>query len=540
MSTNTPKPVCARLSDRTTSDNNFKASLKKIMHKPLPPPVETRAKVNSNVAMTVSEIKTNYVPDPAPAPVPVAKPVQEVEVPELIFVVPYRNRAQQKYFFSQYMSSTVLSHQSLKYEIYFSHQSDTRSFNRGATKNIGFLAVKAKYPKHYRSMTFVFHDIDTIPFTSLFDYKTSSGTVKHFYGFQYALGGIVSITGADFERINGYPNFWGWGMEDNVLQSRCENAGLVIDRSNFFAIGSPQILHLFDGVTRLINQNDPWRATHDDGSDGLRTIARLKYKIAGCNGSSNAADNVWVYHSESIYVINIETFETLQKYEETDVQKYDLREPPRKIIHPSRAAFENRGAVGPNESKKVKQAVVSSGNSADDWTNIPFYPTKDQRKDMERKFGKAGVEKIIEYNQLYSSEPNVMIVPPASKLLSHPPPLPKHAPEPVQAPAPVHTLTPAQIKAQHIIHILQQQLNRQQQQQQHQQHQQQQQRPQSQQSPLPPQQQSSNINSPLLVPVKRQRPNSASYLYSAAYAKERGVKERATTSARVGLGGVRF
>ena len=133
----------------------------------------------------------------------------KVTVPKVVFIVPYRNRPQHKFFFSNYLTSVLKSSEiNLQYEIYFSHQCDARSFNRGATKNIGFIAVKEKYPHDYQNMTFVFNDIDTIPFSNIFDYRTTSGIVKHFYGFKYALGGIVAITGKDFELTNGYPNFW--------------------------------------------------------------------------------------------------------------------------------------------------------------------------------------------------------------------------------------------------------------------------------------------------------------------------------------------
>ena len=90
----------------------------------------------------------------------------------------------------------ILEDVSYPYEIYFSHQCDKRDFNRGAMKNMGFLAIKDKYPDNYKNITFVFNDVDTMPYTKdLFDCNTKKGVVKHFYGFDFSLGGIFSITG---------------------------------------------------------------------------------------------------------------------------------------------------------------------------------------------------------------------------------------------------------------------------------------------------------------------------------------------------------
>jgi len=315
-------------------------------------------------------------------------------VPKIVFIVPYRNRPQHKFFFSNYLT-TIMDNTPYKdvYEVYFSHQCDGRSFNRGGTKNIGFLAIKDKYPNDYKDITFVFNDVDTIPFASIFDYETVPGIVKHFYGFEYALGGIVSIKGSDFEATNGYPSFWGWGMEDNVLQNRCEKIGLKIDRSQFFPIGNPNILQLFDGVTRIINSKDPWRATHDDGIDGLRTIHKLEYSID--NESTNELDNIHVVTSDKVFIINISTFMTGTIFETDKYHKYDLREPKRKIIHPDR--------IGTNKIEKL----------TDDWSNIPFYPTSQKKKEMVHKYGEKIADEIIKYSYENSTDPTKEVIPPS-------------------------------------------------------------------------------------------------------------------------------
>ena len=289
----------------------------------------------------------------------------EVKIPKRVFIVPYRNRIQHKFFFSKYMSFILENDED--YEIYFTHQCDARTFNRGAIKDIGFMAVKNKYPRHYKDITFIFNDVDTIPFTKIFDYETSHGVVKHYYGFKYALGGIVVMKGVDFEKTNGFPCFWGWGMEDNALQKRCDAVGLKIDRSVFYNIGSPEILQLFDGISRIISKKDPWRGENDNGVDGLRTISELKYTID--DKSENPNDNIFTVHNNKIMFINVLTFITHIPFGSEEYYNYDLREPKRKIINPDRI-------------KETKKTVVTTK----DWSNIPHYPTTREKRENVAKY----------------------------------------------------------------------------------------------------------------------------------------------------------
>ena len=230
-----------------------------------------------------------------------------VVTPKRVFIVPYRDRIQQKFFFCKQMDFILEGCDD--YEILFIHQCDPRNFNRGAMKNIGFLAIKEKYPDTYKEISLIFNDVDTLPFHKLFDYETVEGVVKHHYGFETALGGIVVIKGADFELINGYPNYWGWGMEDACLQKRCLAFGIQIDRSQFFPIGSPEILQLFDGVSRIVSRRDPQRMKTDNGQDGIRTIHKLVFSMD--KESLNPADNKYTVENDKIFVANVTSFMTM-------------------------------------------------------------------------------------------------------------------------------------------------------------------------------------------------------------------------------------
>ena len=204
-----------------------------------------------------------YAPNPVYAPryecVHVPLPIPEcANVPNKIFIIPYRNRENQKAEFLRHMKEVILVNEPEdSYEIYFAHQHDGRPFNRGAMKNIGFLAMKRKYPLYYKQITFIFHDVDTYPSVKdMICYDTTYGIVKHYYGYEFALGGIFSIKGIDFERSLGFPNFWGWGLEDNVMQERCLAIGLQIDRSQFYYMRDPRIIRAFDGFDRVISKRD--------------------------------------------------------------------------------------------------------------------------------------------------------------------------------------------------------------------------------------------------------------------------------------------
>ena len=220
--------------------------------------------------------------------------VEKTPTPSFIFIVPYRDRAEHLDEFKAHMP-TVLS-PSDNYRFLFIHQCDDRSFNRGAMKNIGFLAVKQMYPATYRNITLVFNDVDCMPKEAgTLNYATKPGVVKHFYGYTYALGGIVSVAAGDFERIGGFPNFWGWGYEDNMLQYRVLKGRMMIDRSTFFWANdflvetaikkgetppdrdSMPIIQHYHGNSRVMNQTDFERySTHT--RDGFAAVRNLKFE----------------------------------------------------------------------------------------------------------------------------------------------------------------------------------------------------------------------------------------------------------------------
>ena len=221
-----------------------------------------------------------------------------VNIPKYIFLIPYRNREPQKTHFSIYMNYIMEDYDESEYQIYFCHQNDNRPFNRGAIKNIGFIAMKQKYPNDYKNITFIFNDIDTIPATKkLLDFNTYKGVIKHYYGFEFTLGGIFSIKGEDFENIGGFPNFWGWGFEDKCIYNRAINNKVIVDRNNFYKVGDINILHIIDDPTKILTRKDCWRI--DENADTVKNIYKLSYEI------SNIEKNI----SSNKYIIDINYFE---------------------------------------------------------------------------------------------------------------------------------------------------------------------------------------------------------------------------------------
>ncbi len=209
-------------------------------------------------------------------------------IPEIVFIVPYRDREQQLIFFKNHMSN-ILKDVS-NYKIYFIHQCDTRPFNRGAMKNIGFLMVKERYPNDYKNITLVFNDVDIMPLNPGFiDYQTTAGKIKHFYGFTHTLGGIVSIKAGDFEATAGFPNLWAWGYEDNMLQYRALQMKLEIDRSRFYPIMDKNFILLHSGPNRDVNKAE-FERYMSGTKEGAHSIQNINYTVDEDNQMVNVTN----------------------------------------------------------------------------------------------------------------------------------------------------------------------------------------------------------------------------------------------------------
>ena len=232
-----------------------------------------------------------------------------------IFIIPYRNREEQKHFFMKYMDYLMEDYDKESYEIIFAHQNNNLQFNRGAMKNIGFLYAKQKY-SYYKDIIFIFNDVDTLPHKkNLLNFDLEDNEIKHYYGFYFTLGGIFAIKGNDFEKINGFPNFWGWGYEDNVILKRALNNNIYINRSNFFEIGNHNILHLIDEFSKNISIKARDDYANNNIIDGLNTLSNLNYN------KNNITDMLDIYSFTCLYNPNDKTINTSLFNQENKVQR---------------------------------------------------------------------------------------------------------------------------------------------------------------------------------------------------------------------------
>jgi hypothetical protein len=207
------------------------------------------------------------------------------------------------------------------YDIIFSHQNNSRPFNRGAMKNIGFLYAKQKYP-NYKDINFIFNDIDTLPYRKdLIHYNVNHGEIKHYYGFTFALGGIFSIKGGDFEKIDGFPNLWSWGYEDNVMQDRAVKNNIRINRSEFYPVFNPNILHILDQYSKNVSLKNKSMYEGNDITDGLSTLRNVDYAfndttvlldVNTFDGLYSADDNTLVSNMSRVGSIKTNAMKTMK------------------------------------------------------------------------------------------------------------------------------------------------------------------------------------------------------------------------------------
>jgi hypothetical protein len=224
-------------------------------------------------------------------------------------------------------------------------------------KNIGFLAVKEKYPNEYQDMTFVFNDVDTVPYDKgIIQYETRSGIVKHFYGVKFALGGIFSIKGGDFERTNGFPNFWAWGGEDNYMQHRVLQCGLKIDRRGFFPLQHPNILQMVEGIMRTISRSEAEMVFYKTTNDGLRTIQNLNYKVEEEEEHyANAVDIRYIHvsHFDCAYSHASNTYEQQNIHEEKRI-KFKSRGVAAAVQEEQQRAMHQQQVLTEQEERRIR------------------------------------------------------------------------------------------------------------------------------------------------------------------------------------------
>jgi hypothetical protein len=110
----------------------------------------------------------------------------------------------------------------------------------------------------------------------------------------------------------GFPNFWGWGLEDNLINDRCLAVGLVIDRSIFYSIKSPLIDRPFDGYERMLSLRDGEVYAHER-PDTFLDLHKIEMQIEKDNDKTNS------------FYLNVRAFMCAMAEKDQIFKPYDIR-----------------------------------------------------------------------------------------------------------------------------------------------------------------------------------------------------------------------
>jgi hypothetical protein len=83
--------------------------------------------------------------------------------------------------------------------------------------------------------------------------------------------------------MNGFPNLWAWGFEDNELQARALRLGITIDRTQFHPFMDKNILHLQDGLSRKVNKSE-YDVFISNTSEGIWSLTNVQYVYDDATG----------------------------------------------------------------------------------------------------------------------------------------------------------------------------------------------------------------------------------------------------------------
>lgn len=152
-------------------------------------------------------------------------------IDRLFVIIPVRDRESELNALIRRLTE-VFKYQNIDFSIFIVEQTKYHLFNKGKLINAGVNEVLKAYPT---ARNFVFHDVDIQPQdNTIIDYSSINSKVRHPYGVNLYLGGIVFMDIDSFKEVNGFSNeYWGWGFEDTDLQLRLRLFDIDINRDNF-------------------------------------------------------------------------------------------------------------------------------------------------------------------------------------------------------------------------------------------------------------------------------------------------------------------